>query len=97
VAWRKIHRQHNNAITITFPEYLSISALTGLCALFLSPLLLHNYSPYAPIFFPEPGISIPIVQRAAFVIISTLITIGMGGLGVFLGEEFGSIWRWNRR
>jgi hypothetical protein len=97
VAWRKIHRQHNNAITITFPEYLSISALIGLCALILSPLLLHNYSPYAPIFLPEPGISIPTVQRAAFVIISTLITIGMGGLGVFLGEEFGSIWRWNRR
>lgn len=97
LTWRKVNRHHDSAISITLPEYLGISVLVGLSALTLSPLLLHNYSPYAPIFLPEPGITIPSVQMGAFVIIFTIITIGMGGLGVFLGEEFGHIWLWNRR
>ncbi|GCE05880.1 hypothetical protein [Dictyobacter aurantiacus] len=64
---------------------------------FFTPLILRDYTPYAPIFLPEKGVPFEPAQMTAIVIISLFIAMAVGALGAWLGEDFGDIWRWNRR
>lgn len=63
----------------------------------LAPITLLTYSPYAPVFLPQPGIPVPPEVLWPSVVLFALATLGMGAIGALLGNDFGDIWRWNVR
>jgi len=74
-----------------------LGTVFGLGILLLAPFMLQSYTSYANIFLPEPGLIIPSYFMVGAVIITALVTIVTGIMTGFLGEEFGRIWRWNRK
>ncbi len=76
-------------------------ALTGAaCAVpiaLLSPPILNSYSIYAPIFLPQPGLTVPLTLEIATLLLFTLAVLAIGALGAILGADFGDIWRQNTR
>ncbi|GHO83381.1 hypothetical protein [Dictyobacter formicarum] len=72
-------------------------AIVTLPIVLFTPLILRDYTPYAPVFLPEKGVPFDPVQMAGIVIISLLIAMAIGALGAWLGEDFGDIWRWSKR
>lgn len=63
----------------------------------LAPFILLTYSPYAPVFLPSPGLTVPPTVLWSSVAVMSLAVLGMGAVGAWLGYEFGEIWRWNIR
>ena len=65
--------------------------------LVFAPLILLSYSSFAPIFLPEPGLSVPQELWVGVVAGFILIALGVGALGAILGADFGEVWRRNVR
>ncbi len=65
--------------------------------LVLAPLILFSYSSFAPIFLPQPGLSVPQGLWIGVVAGFTLVALGIGALGAILGADFGEVWRRNVR
>jgi hypothetical protein len=63
----------------------------------LAPFILLTYSPYAPVFLPMSGLTVPPAVLWSSVAVMSLAALGMGAVGALLGYEFGEIWRWNIR
>jgi hypothetical protein len=63
----------------------------------LTPLILSTYSSYAPIFLPEPGLTVPPTILWPSVSGFCLAMLLAGAIGGLLGNDFGDIWRWNTR
>lgn len=63
----------------------------------LAPIVLQAYSPYAPIFLPQPGLTVPLTLSIEAFIGSALAMLIMGAGSGLIGADFGDIWRWNTR
>jgi hypothetical protein len=63
----------------------------------LTPLILGSYSPYSPVFLPEPGLPVDSGQMLFVVVLSIGIALFGSGLGGWMGADFGDIWRWSKR
>jgi hypothetical protein len=63
----------------------------------LAPLILSTYSSYAPIFLPEPGLTVPPAILWPSVLGFSLAMLLAGAVGALFGNDFGDVWRWNTR
>lgn len=74
-----------------------LGVVLTLPVLVLAPLILHSYSSFAPIFLPQPGLSIAQGLWVGVIAGFTLVALGIGALGAILGADFGEVWRRNIR
>lgn len=95
VAYRRVRKtgSPNSSMLQTIIQ----GAIVTLPIVLFTPLILRDYTPYAPIFLPENGVPFELAQMTGIVIISFLIAMAIGALGAWLGEDFGDIWRWSKR
>ena len=94
--WQARHPKQEKQATFLLWTML-YGAIVAIPTLIIAPLILSTYTQYAPIFLPEQGITLPANQMLVIKLLSYLVVIAFGFIGVWLGEEFGTIWRWNKR
>ena len=63
----------------------------------LAPLILGGYSPYSPVFLPEPGLPMDTGLMIFIVALSVVVALVAGAAGGWIGSDFGDIWRWSKR
>ncbi|GCE27430.1 hypothetical protein KDA_29140 [Dictyobacter alpinus] len=91
------HKRKTGSPNTSMRQTVIVGALAALPIVLLTPLVLREYTAYAPVFLPEKGIPVEPGQMITIVIVSVLIAMGCGALGAWLGEDFGDIWRWSKR
>lgn len=95
LAWWGQRRQRPLGKTIL--RLGGLGALITLPMLALVPWMLATYSTFAPIFLPQPGLTVSQGLWVSVVAGFTLIALGTGALGAILGADFGEVWRRNVR
>jgi hypothetical protein len=88
-------RQHQRKTDTSARRVSIIGAIMTPPIVVLAPSILQTYSSYAPIFLPQPGLSVPTPLMVGAVLVFSLVALGMGAGGAVLGADFGDIWRYN--
>jgi hypothetical protein len=94
--WQQRHSKASNIIRGTRNIAL-LGAIITPPTFLTAPYILRDYSQFAPVFLPQPGLPIPLALWIGVVAFSVCVAIAMGAGGALLGSEFGEIWRWSMR
>ena len=90
-------RRHHSRVGYTSRSVALIGAIITPPIVVLAPFILRSYSTFAPIFLPQPGLSVPLTLSIFAYLLFSLVVLGFGVLGAVLGADFGAIWRHNTR
>lgn len=94
IAYRQ--KQRTGHPNVSMKKNLIAGIISTIPLIIITPLILSSYTQYAPIILPEQGIPIVPAQIISVIIVAIVVMLGMGGLGAWLGEDFGDIWRWSK-